>query len=240
MNQDTNLKWYYPQSLEEIPDLIAKPGVAPHGGGTSLLRGNLSRINGLIDLSALPLRFVEHGEGEIRIGASASYAEVAGLIRQFDPDHILERWVGVFGKLFTWFGAAAAVAILAMGLFSLAGREQELFDSSSGVLSHENLPWLYVCFVVIKLLHEFGHGFACKRFGRVNGSGGEVHEMGIMLLVFTPVPYVDASSSWAFRSKWQRAAVGAAGMLVEFTVAGAAATVWANTSEGTLAMMGIS
>jgi putative peptide zinc metalloprotease protein len=47
-----------------------------------------------------------------------------------------------------------------------------------------------------------------------------------MLLVFTPVPYVDASSSSAFRSKWQRMLVGAAGMLVELFLAALALFVW--------------
>lgn len=183
------------------------------------------------DVEALFRRYRKRVQREIQ-GRLANFLFIK--IPLFDPDHILERWVGVFGKLVTWFGAAAVAAVLATGLYWLVGREQELLDGSSGVLSHDNLVWLYVCFVVTKLFHEFGHGFACKQFGRVNGSGGEVHEMGIMLLVFTPVPYVDASSSWAFRSKWQRAVVGAAGMLVEFTIAGAAAIVWANTSEGTL------
>ena len=68
-------------------------------------------------------------------------------------------------------------------------------------------------FVVLKVLHELGHGFAAKAFG------GEVHDMGVMFLVFTPVPYVDASSSWAFASKGQRALVAAGGMIAELFVA---------------------
>jgi len=59
-------------------------------------------------------------------------------------------------------------------------------------------------FPVLKLLHEFGHAYCVKAFG------GEVHEMGVMILVLTPVPYVDASAAWAFPSKWQRVLVGVA------------------------------
>ena len=43
-------------------------------------------------------------------------------------------------------------------------------------------------FVFIKLIHELGHAFSCRRFG------GECHELGIMFLVFIPTPYVDAST----------------------------------------------
>jgi putative peptide zinc metalloprotease protein len=56
--------------------------------------------------------------------------------------------------------------------------------------------------------------------------------MGIMFLVFFPRPYVDASSSWAFRKKWHRAIVGMSGVMVELAVASVAAVIWATTSAG--------
>ena len=44
--------------------------------------------------------------------------------------------------------------------------------------------------------------------------------------------FVEASSAWAFGSKWHRAFVGAAGMYVELAVAALATLVWAATSPG--------
>jgi len=90
------------------------------------------------------------------------------------------------------------------------------FDQFQGVLAPENLFLLYLGLVVIKTLHEFGHALVCKRYG------GEVHTMGVMLLVFTPLPYMDATSSWSFKSRWHRALVGAAGMITELFVAAVA------------------
>ena len=55
-----------------------------------------------------------------------------------------------------------------------------------------------------------------------------VHEVGVMFLVFIPVPYVDASSSAAFASKWQRAVVGGAGIMVEFHFEGQ--RIWGATA----------
>jgi putative peptide zinc metalloprotease protein len=152
----------------------------------------------------------------------------------WDPDRFLDRWIGVFGFVFGWPGLIAWLAAITIGLCCLAGHGSHLVDSAAGILSVDNLPLLYLTFVVVKALHELAHGFACKRYGKENGSGGEVHAMGIMLLVFTPVPYVDASSSWAFRSRWQRVAVAASGILVETAIAAFAAVFWANTSQGTL------
>ncbi len=149
----------------------------------------------------------------------------------FDPDRFLNLWVSIFGWAFSWIGFILWLAILIVGFGSLAGHTEQLLDfrRAQDVLNPANLPLLYLCFAGIKALHELGHGFACKKFGIENQSGGAVHTIGIMLLVLMPVPYVDASSSWAFRSKWQRAIVGAAGMYVELAVAAIAALIWTRT-----------
>lgn len=150
-----------------------------------------------------------------------------------DPDRFLDWFVGLAGLAFTWGGLVVWLVLLAAGLYSIAGRTGELIDRAPDLLDPASLPLLYASFVLIKIIHELGHGFACKKFGRADGTGGEVHVLGLMFLVFTPLPYVDASSSWAFRSKWHRIVVGAAGMMVELGGAAIAAIVWANTREGT-------
>ena len=67
---------------------------------------------------------------------------------------------------------------------------------------------------------------------RVKAFGGPVHEIGVMFLVFAPVPYVDASAASEFRSKWRRAVVGAAGMIVEVFLAALALYVWLAVEDG--------
>ena len=89
-----------------------------------------------------------------------------------------------------------------------------------------NLPWLMVALAVAKILHEIGHGLTCKHFG------GECHEIGVMLLVFTPCLYCDTSDSWILPNKWHRAAIGAAGMYVEVVLASICAFIWWNTEAG--------
>jgi putative peptide zinc metalloprotease protein len=82
-----------------------------------------------------------------------------------------------------------------------------------------------VVFIISKIIHESGHGLVCKRFG------GQVPELGVMMLVMFPAPFVDASSTWAFASKWQRIAVGAAGMIFELAAASIAGFVWLATLD---------
>ena len=101
-----------------------------------------------------------------------------------------------------------------------------MFSQSQGLLAPSNLVYLYLCLIVLKVFHELGHAAMTKRFG------GEVHVMGVMFLVFTPLPYMDASASWAFRNKWHRILVGSAGMIVELFFASIAAWFWVYSGEG--------
>lgn len=150
-----------------------------------------------------------------------------------DPDHFLERWVSIFGRVFSWFGLIFWSVLIAIGLYFVISNFSELIHQSSDVLAPDNLIFLYISFVVIKIFHEFSHAFACKKFGLLNGNGGQVHKMGVMFLVFFPLPYMDASSAWAFRNKWHRAIVGMSGVMAELSAAAIAAIIWANTSTGT-------
>ncbi len=90
----------------------------------------------------------------------------------------------------------------------------------------QNLLTVLLLYPLIKAFHELGHGFATKVWD------GEVHEMGIMLLVFAPVPYVDASASNAFSRKHQRMLVSGAGIMVELCIASIAMLFWAKLSPG--------
>jgi putative peptide zinc metalloprotease protein len=53
-----------------------------------------------------------------------------------------------------------------------------------------------------------------------------------MLLVFTPALYCDTSDSWMLPSRWQRAAVGLAGIGSEVLLAALATFVWVSTGPG--------
>ena len=152
----------------------------------------------------------------------------------FDPDHFLERWITIFGRVFGLVGLLLWLIVIFTGLYFIVGNLGELIYQSADVLAPGNLILLYFSMVVIKVLHEFGHAFACKKFGRDNGTGGQVHVMGVMFLVFVPLPYVDASTAWSFRKKSHRAIVGMSGVMVELFVASIAAVIWAHTSTGTL------
>ncbi|HUE71145.1 MAG TPA: site-2 protease family protein [Pirellulaceae bacterium] len=143
--------------------------------------------------------------------------------RGIDPDH----WLSRLDRWWGWLFSAPAVA-LALGLMLAAllliGAEFDIFCSRLPAFQEffaaQNWLALAVTLAVTKVLHEFGHGLACKR------CGGECHEMGLMLLVFTPCLYCNVTDSWMIPSKWKRAAIGAAGMYVELILASLATILW--------------
>ena len=143
-----------------------------------------------------------------------------------DPDRFLIRTMPLVRKLISPFGAILWLLVVGFGLSIAIDNFSELWAQGQGLLATNNLILLYIGLVVVKGCHEFGHAYFCRRFG------GEVHVMGIMLMIFTPMPYVDATSSWSFRERWKRVLVGCAGMIVEIFIAAIAAFFWAHTGPG--------
>ncbi len=145
----------------------------------------------------------------------------------FDPQPHLDRWLALAAPLFgpagflLWLGAVTVALVLGLGHWT-----EVTHDLSERVLSPHNLLILALSYPLVKALHELGHAFATRVWG------GEVHEMGIMLLVLMPVPYVDASAASAFRDKQRRMAVGAAGIMVESFIAALAFFAWLNIEAG--------
>lgn len=145
----------------------------------------------------------------------------------FDPDRLLDRLMPWVRPLLGWQSAALWLAAVGWALVLVAMHWQELSgDVVDRVFSVENLLLIWFVFPLIKGLHELGHAIATK------ADGGEVHEMGVMLLVLMPIPYVDASGATAFRDKRGRMLVGAAGMLVEVFIAALAVFAWVNLEPG--------
>ncbi len=146
-----------------------------------------------------------------------------------DPERFLKRFEFIGRSIYSIIGAIIWFIVVIPGAIVAGFHWPELTENiTDRILAPTNIILLWFTFPFLKTFHEFGHAFAIKRYG------GEVHEMGIMLLVFTPIPYVDASSASAFRKKWERVIVGAAGMVVELFIAAIALFLWTNMEPGTL------
>ncbi len=149
------------------------------------------------------------------------------------PDAFFSRYQNIGSFAFRPQGIALWFALGIFALYTLFSHWDTFSLEASKSLSPDNLLWIYAVIILSKIVHESGHAFACKYFSKRDGLQGDVHNMGIMLLIFAPVPYIDVSSSVQIRSRFARAFVGLAGMYCELFLAFIATILWANTSEDT-------
>ena len=155
------------------------------------------------------------------------WSPLAVRFKLFDPERFLTRTLPLVRPLFGAFGFLAWLGIVVAGAVLMGMHWSELTsDVADRVLAPQNLLLLWLIYPVVKAFHELGHAYATKVWG------GEVHEIGVMLLVFMPVPYVDASAASAFREKHRRIVVGAMGIMVELLLAALALIVWVNAEYG--------
>lgn len=145
----------------------------------------------------------------------------------FDPDQLLNHLAPLSRIIFSRAGLWIWVGIMILAI-SLAIANFQSITAAIGAktLSTSEVISFWILFPAIKILHELGHGMAVKTWG------GEVHETGITLLVFMPVPYVNASAASAFRDKKRRVTVGAAGIFIEMLLAAFGLFIWLLTEPG--------
>lgn len=146
----------------------------------------------------------------------------------FNPNKLLNTVQGLSKYMFSKYSFVIWLLIVFFGLNSIINNIDEVFSQSQGMLAPENLFLLYVSVFILKLFHELAHGIATKKYN------GHIYTFGLMFILFTPLPYVDASNSWVFKNKWHRILVSFAGMYIELFLAAIFALIWANTGEGTL------
>ncbi|MCK9622401.1 MAG: hypothetical protein M0R47_17910 [Methylobacter sp.] len=145
----------------------------------------------------------------------------------WDPDDFLERHLPKVSGLFNWTIALAWLSIVLTASLLAAMHWHELGNNIIiNTLSPYNLTLLFILYPGIKILHELGHAFTAKL------EGGEVHEMGIIFMMFIPIPYINVSTVTSFRNKYKRMLVGAAGIIVELLLASLALFIWLMAEPG--------
>lgn len=199
---------------EEVFELVA-----------ALYRANLIYVEGGVDEASLVERF----QRKKKKSFLARVSELLFLrVPLLDPEPWLSRHESAIRFAFSWPMRLLALATLLWGVVEFAGDSERAFNQAGHILQFDNLLLLYLAIFASHALHELGHAALSKYFG------GEVRTMGVMLLLLTPLPYVDLSSNWRFRNRFHRALVGAGGMLVDLVVGAVATIIWAHSPPGTV------
>lgn len=144
-----------------------------------------------------------------------------------DPDRIFSKIEPHVRFCFTRQFLMGGAALIALALAITASNGAEIASGLAGLYALAAVPLVVTLALIVVSAHEFAHGITCKHFG------GEVHEMGFMLVYFQPFFYCNVSDAWLFPEKAKRLWVGFAGLYFEFVVWAAATLVWYVTQAGT-------
>jgi multidrug resistance efflux pump len=146
----------------------------------------------------------------------------------FDPTWVFDRLQGWIGLFFTPYFLALSALTIVLAADTAIVNSGELARAVRSLFEPSAIP-LYVFFTFLTIgLHEFAHGLTCRHFG------GEVHEIGFLLIYFQPALYCNVSDAWLFPEKSKRLWVSFAGPYFELFLWALAMFVWRATEVGTL------
>jgi putative peptide zinc metalloprotease protein len=147
----------------------------------------------------------------------------------WDPQRFLDRAYPHVRWLFHPSAlVAGALTAIVTWLFVLVRFDEfrQRLPSLGEMTAGGSLVAMWAAIAAVKVLHELGHAFACRRYG------GECHEIGMALMILSPSMYCDVSDAGRLASRRARLAIGAAGMYVELVLSAVAFFLWWNTREG--------
>ena len=144
----------------------------------------------------------------------------------YDPDVLFGRMAKSVGWIWTKTTFWVSWAIIALGATVFLYSAEGLDHALANLFNWNNLALMWVTTIVLKSVHELGHGMTCKHFG------GEVHEIGFMSMVFTPYFFVNVSDAWTMPDRRHRMLVSFAGIYVELVFAAFATFLWAVVQPG--------
>jgi putative peptide zinc metalloprotease protein len=172
------------------------------------------------------------GQDAAQQGAAGRQGRLRGSLlylrfRLFDPDRLFGRFVPRVRFCFTphFLVLSAALILLATGITIL--QWSDVRQDLSRLYRLSSIPLFLLVSLGLAFAHESAHGLTCKRFG------GEVHELGFLLIYFTPAFYVNVSDAWLFPEKAKRLWVGFAGPYFELFLWALATLAWRVTDVDT-------
>ena len=162
--------------------------------------------------------------GQKRIRGSVLYLR----FKVLDPSRLLDRLIPRLRFFFTPHFLVLSTALILLGAATVITNSRELIQDLSQLYRISSIPLFMAIIFFVVSLHEFAHGLTCKYFG------GEVHEMGFLLMYFQPALYCNVSDAWLFPEKSKRLWVGFAGPYFELLLWALAVLAWRLTEADTV------
>jgi putative peptide zinc metalloprotease protein len=154
--------------------------------------------------------------------------------KAWDPNKTLAKMDPYFGWMFTRGFVIFSVGLFAVAAYFLAGQWTQVQRDTLSLYNFAGKTaydlWMFwILMFCLGAIHEFGHGLTCKHFG------GDVHQMGFLLIYFTPAFFTDTTDIMLFERIGRRQWVLFAGIWIELVICGFSAIFWHFTLPGSLA-----
>lgn len=150
-------------------------------------------------------------------------------LRAVDPDRFLSAIAPRTRFFFTWQFVVLVAAATVVGTALTAYRWHDYAGEARTLFRPESIPTFVLVVFVVTALHELAHGLTCKHYG------GEVREIGFLLIYLVPALYCNVSDAWLFKGKGKRIWVSAAGTFFQVFLYAVAAIIWFFVDRGSWA-----
>jgi putative peptide zinc metalloprotease protein len=154
--------------------------------------------------------------------------------KAWDPNKTLARLDPYLSWMFTPGFVLFSVGMFIAAFYLVSGEWAQMQRDTASLYTFQGKTaydiWIF-WFLLLALgaVHEFGHGLTCKHFG------GDVHQMGFLLIYFTPAFFTDTTDIMLFDRLGRRQWVLFAGIWIELVVCAIAALFWRFTIPGSFA-----
>jgi putative peptide zinc metalloprotease protein len=153
--------------------------------------------------------------------------------KAWDPDKTLAKIDPYLSWMFTSGFVVFSLFVFVIACYLLAGDWARVQQDTSALYNFSDKSaydiWVFwILLMVLGGIHEFGHGLTCKHFG------GDVHQMGFLLIYFTPAFYTDTTDILLFQRGSQRQWVIFAGIWIELVLCGLSGVVWHFSAAGSV------
>lgn len=159
-----------------------------------------------------------------RLGSQAKRSFLERLLfiklKAFAPGKLLDWLTAIYRPFHSWPGFVAMAVIALGGLLVLVTNQEPFAIQFAQLFSLFSIGSIVAAVFLVLGLHEFAHAVVCRLYG------GQVREIGFLLLYLQPCFYCDVSDAWLFPEKRKRLAVTWAGPLCQLLVMAIAIFVW--------------
>jgi len=141
-------------------------------------------------------------------------------IKAFDPDKFLDKLLKKFRFVYTKGFLVFSLFAIFLALVVTISNWEDAGYSFKKLFALTTIVKLWLAIFLIALVHELGHALTCKYFG------GEVHEIGFLLIYFQPAFFTNVSDAWMFKEKRKKLLVSWTGIYIHLFLWACVTLLW--------------